>query len=82
MGISIAQEEPIKTAGIALKKKKKINEIFVYNNEIDTKRLLKSLFIGEKDKNFNWKIMLFPFINLFLIEIKNCKIWNFNENKR
>ncbi|MBP7742317.1 MAG: EAL domain-containing protein [Aliarcobacter sp.] len=53
LGISIAQEEPIKTAGIALKKAKKTNSrFFVYNNEIDTKEVIKkSMYWREKIKN-------------------------------
>jgi diguanylate cyclase (GGDEF)-like protein len=48
LGISIAQEEPIKTAGIALKKAKKNNmKFFVYNNEIDTKEVIK--------KSMHWR---------------------------
>ena len=52
LGISIAQEEPIKTAGIALKKAKKANmKFFVYNNEIDTKDVIKkSMYWREKIK--------------------------------
>ena len=52
LGISIAQEEPIKTAGIALKKAKKNNlPYFVYNNEIDTKDMIeKSIYWREKMK--------------------------------
>jgi diguanylate cyclase (GGDEF)-like protein len=52
LGISIAQEEPIKTAGIALKKAKKNNmKFFVYNNEIDTKDVIKkSMYWREKIK--------------------------------
>ena len=52
MGISIAQEEPVKTAGIALKKAKKANmKFFVYNNEIDTKEVIKkSMYWREKIK--------------------------------
>ena len=52
LGISIAQEEPLKTAGIALKKAKKNNlPYFVYNNEIDTKEIIKrSMFWREKIK--------------------------------
>ena len=52
LGISIAQEEPIKTAGIALKKAKKNNmKFFVYNNEIDTKDIIKkSIYWREKIK--------------------------------
>ena len=48
LGISIAQEEPIKRAGIALKKAKKNNmKFFVYNNEIDTKEVIK--------KSMHWR---------------------------
>ncbi|MDZ7817673.1 MAG: EAL domain-containing protein [Aliarcobacter sp.] len=48
LGISIAQEEPIKAAGIALKKAKKNNmKFFVYNNEIDTKDVIK--------KSMHWR---------------------------
>ena len=48
LGISIAQEEPVKTAGIALKKAKKNNmKFFVYNNEIDTKEVIK--------KSMHWR---------------------------
>lgn len=52
LGISIAQEEPVKTAGIALKKAKKANmRFFVYNNEIDTKDVIKkSMYWREKIK--------------------------------
>ena len=53
LGISIAQEEPIKTAGIALKKAKKTNSrFFVYNNEIDTKDIIqKSIYWRDKIKS-------------------------------
>jgi c-di-GMP phosphodiesterase len=53
LGISIAQEEPVKTAGIALKKAKKNNmKFFVYNNEIDTKDVIKkSMYWREKIKD-------------------------------
>jgi diguanylate cyclase (GGDEF)-like protein len=52
LGISIAQEEPVKTAGIALKRAKKANmKFFVYNNEIDTKDVIKkSMYWREKIK--------------------------------
>lgn len=52
LGISIAQEDPLKSAGIALKKAKKNNlPFFVYNNEIDTKEIIKkSMFWREKIK--------------------------------
>ena len=53
LGISIAQEEAIKTAGIALKRAKKNNmPFFVYNNEIDTKDIIKkSIYWKEKIKD-------------------------------
>lgn len=53
LGISIAQEEPLKTAGIALKKAKKSNQrFFVYNNELDTKEIIeKSIYWREKIKD-------------------------------
>ena len=52
LGISIAQEEPLKTAGIALKKAKKNNQrFFVYHNELDTKSIIeKSMYWREKIK--------------------------------
>ncbi len=52
LGISIAQDEPIKAATIALKKAKKANmKFFVYNNEIDTKEIIKkSMYWREKIK--------------------------------
>uniref|UniRef100_UPI0040476C1D EAL domain-containing protein n=1 Tax=Aliarcobacter sp. TaxID=2321116 RepID=UPI0040476C1D len=52
LGVSIAQEEPFKTASIALKKAKKNNmKFFVYNNEIDTKDVIKkSMYWREKIK--------------------------------
>lgn len=52
LGISIAQDEPLKTAGIALKKAKKHNiPYFVYNNDIDTKEIIKkSMYWREKIK--------------------------------
>lgn len=52
LGISIAQEEPIKTATIALNKAKKSNKrFFVYNTEIDTKESIKnSIYWREKIK--------------------------------
>lgn len=63
LGISIAQEEPIKTAGIALKKAKKSNvRFFVYNNEIDTKdRIKKSMYWREKIKFAIEKNNVVPF---------------------
>ncbi|TLT04620.1 EAL domain-containing protein [Aliarcobacter cibarius] len=43
LGISIAQEEPIKTATIALNRAKKSSKrFFVYNTEIDTKESIKN----------------------------------------
>ena len=52
LGISIAQEEPLKTAGIALKRAKKTNHrYFVYNNELDRKEIIeRSIFWREKIK--------------------------------
>ena len=52
LGISIAQDEPLKSANIALKKAKKHNmRFFVYNNEIDTKEIIKnSMYWREKIK--------------------------------
>lgn len=52
LGISIAQEEPIKTATIALNRAKKSNKrFFVYNAEIDTKESIKnSIYWREKIK--------------------------------
>lgn len=69
LGISIAQDEPLKTAGIALKKAKKNNiPYFVYNNEIDTKEIIKkSMYWREKIKLAlqNDKVMPFyqPILN-------------------
>jgi len=41
LGISIAQEEPLKTAGIALKKAKKSNQrYFVYHNDLDRTEII------------------------------------------
>jgi EAL domain-containing protein (putative c-di-GMP-specific phosphodiesterase class I)/GGDEF domain-containing protein len=53
LGVSIAQEDPIKTAGIALKRAKKSNmPFFVYNNEIDTKDIIqKSIYWRDKIKS-------------------------------
>ena len=53
LGISLAQEESIKTAGIALKRAKKNNmPFFVYNNEIDTKDIIqKSIYWRDKIKS-------------------------------
>jgi len=53
LGISISQEEPLKTAGIALKKAKKSNQrFFVYNNELDRKEIIEeSIFWRDKIKN-------------------------------
>ena len=52
LGISIAQEEPLKTAGIALKRAKKTNHrYFVYNNELDRREIIeRSIFWREKIK--------------------------------
>lgn len=63
LGISIAQEEPIKAASIALKKAKKANmKFFVYNNEIDTKEMIKkSMYWREKIKIAIEKDDVIPF---------------------
>ena len=63
LGISIAQEEPLKTAGIALKKAKKTNQrYFVYNNELDTKEVIeKSIFWREKIKSALTEDTVTPF---------------------
>ncbi|MDD3008271.1 MAG: EAL domain-containing protein [Arcobacter sp.] len=63
LGISIAQEDPIKTAGIALKKAKKANmKFFVYNNEIDTKEMIKkSMYWREKLKTAIEENAVVPF---------------------
>ncbi len=63
LGISIAQEEPIKAASIALKKAKKSNmKFFVYNNEIDTKEMIKkSMYWREKIKIAIEKDDVIPF---------------------
>lgn len=63
LGISIAQEEPLKTAGIALKKAKKNNlPFFVYNNEIDTKEVIKkSMYWREKIKTCIEENSVIPF---------------------
>lgn len=52
LGISIAQEDPIKTSIIALNKAKKTNNLlFVYNTEIDTQETIKnSIYWREKIK--------------------------------
>lgn len=52
LGISIAQEDPIKTSIIALNKAKKTNKkLFVYNTEIDTQESIKnSIYWREKIK--------------------------------
>jgi len=63
LGISIAQEEPLKTAGIALKKAKKNNlRFFVYNNDIDTKDVIeKSMFWRELIKSAIQNNNVIPF---------------------
>lgn len=63
LGISIAQDEPIKAATIALKKAKKANmKFFVYNNEIDTKEIIKkSMYWREKLKTAIEEDAVVPF---------------------
>ncbi|MGD9624010.1 MAG: EAL domain-containing protein [Arcobacter sp.] len=63
LGISIAQDEPIKAATIALKKAKKANmKFFVYNNEIDTKEIIKkSMYWREKLKKAIEEDAVVPF---------------------
>lgn len=73
LGISIAQEEPIKTAGIALKKAKKNNmPFFVYNNEIDTKEIIKkSIYWREKLKKAIEESKVTPFYQAIFDRNKN-----------
>lgn len=63
LGISIAQEDPIKTATIALNKAKKLNKrFFVYNTEIDTKESIKnSIYWREKIKEALQNNCVVPF---------------------
>ena len=73
VGVSIAQEEPIKTAGIALKKAKKSNmPYFVYNNDIDTKDIIKkSMFWREKLKIAIEESRVTPFYQAIFDRDKN-----------
>ena len=73
LGISIAQEEPIKTAGIALKKAKKTNlPFFVYNNDIDTKEIIKkSMYWREKLKKSIEENAVIPFYQAIYDRDKN-----------
>ncbi len=73
LGISIAQEEPIKTAGIALKKAKKTNlPFFVYNNDIDTKEIIKkSMYWREKLKKSIEENAVIPFYQAIYDRNKN-----------
>lgn len=73
VGISIAQEEPIKTAGIALKKAKKSNmPYFVYNNDIDTKDIIKkSMYWREKLKIAIEESRVTPFYQAIFDRDKN-----------
>lgn len=63
LGISIAQEDPVKTATIALNKAKKSNKrFFVYNTEIDTKESIKnSIYWREKIKEAIANDCVIPF---------------------
>ncbi|MBP9490530.1 MAG: EAL domain-containing protein [Aliarcobacter sp.] len=73
VGISIAQEEAIKTAGIALKKAKKTNlPFFVYNNEIDTKEIIKkSMHWRDKLKKSIEEDLVTPFYQAIFDRDKN-----------
>ncbi len=73
LGISIAQEEPIKTAAIALKRAKKNNmPFFVYNNEIDTKDMIKkSIYWKEKIKDAIKSDNVVPFYQPIFDKNKN-----------
>ncbi|PUE64509.1 GGDEF domain-containing protein [Arcobacter caeni] len=73
LGISIAQEESIKTAGIALKKAKKNNiPYFVYNNDIDTKEMIeKSIYWREKIKEALKNDSVVPFYQAIFDVDKN-----------
>ena len=73
LGISIAQENPIKTASIALKKAKKSNRpFFVYNNEIDTKDIIeKSMHWREKIKKAIEDDTVVPFYQAIFDKNKN-----------
>lgn len=73
LGISIAQEESIKTAGIALKKAKKNNlPYFVYNNDIDTKEMIeKSMYWREKIKKALKNDKVIPFYQAIFDVDKN-----------
>lgn len=73
VGVSIAQEEPIKTAGIALKKAKKSNmPYFVYNNDIDTKDIIKkSMYWREKLKIAIEESRVTPFYQAIFDRDKN-----------
>ncbi len=63
LGISIAQEEPLKTATIALNRAKKSSKrFFVYNAEIDTKESIKnSIYWREKIKEAVLNDCVVPF---------------------
>ena len=89
LGISIAQEEPIKTAGIALKKAKKSSvPFFVYNNDIDTKEIIKkSMYWREKLKKSIEEDAVVPFYQAIFDRDKNIvkyetlmRIKDVNEN--
>ena len=89
LGISIAQEDPIKSAGIALKKAKKSNvPFFVYNNDIDTKEIIKkSMYWREKLKKSIEEDAVVPFYQAIFDRNKNIvkyetlmRIKDLNEN--
>lgn len=73
LGISLAQEEPIKTAGIALKRAKKNNRQYLaYNNEIDTKDLIeKSIHWREKIKKAIENDSVIPFYQAIFDKNRN-----------
>lgn len=76
LGISIAQEDPVKTATIALNKAKKSNKrFFVYNTEIDTKESIKnSIYWREKIKEAIANDCVIPFFQpIFNTENKIVK---------
>lgn len=91
LGISIAQEDPIKTSIIALNKAKKTNKkLFVYNTEIDTQESIKnSIYWRDKIKEaiLNKSVVPFfqPIYNKQIELIKYealIRIKDFDENKK
>ena len=89
LGISIAQEDPIKTSIIALNKAKKTNNLlFVYNTEIDTQETIKnSIYWREKIKEAILNKNVVPFFQaiynreLYVIKYEALiRIKDFDEN--